>query len=82
MRNSQTDWTYGEIVPILERLGFVDESGDSTSHRFWHHPLKVTVGFVDPGHGPVKDVYIKEFLAAIDHYGIDGDPSHGRTANE
>ena len=67
MRNNPKGWTYDEIVPILRRLGFEFQSGDKQgSHRYWHHPSKVTVGFADSGHGEVKPVYIKQFLEAID----------------
>lgn len=67
MRNHPVGWTYDDVVPILKRLGFVFQSDDSSgSHRWWHHERGAIVGFVDRGHGPMKEVYVKEFLEALD----------------
>lgn len=71
MRENPKGWSYADLVPMLERAGFTFASeGGSGSHRWWHHPNGAILGVPDRGHGEVSAVYVKEFLAALEEYGL------------
>lgn len=67
-------YTYDDAARVLANLGLQLAPSSGGSHRRWRGTGPsghvCIVGLVDRGHGPLKAVYIKEMLSALECAGI------------
>ena len=65
MRQNPTDWTMSQLLTLAKRHG-MEVRSTGGSHHVFSHPT-VQDSLTVPARRPIKAIYIKHFLALIDH---------------
>lgn len=71
VRNNPKDVRFSDLVSLVESFGYVLRRRSNGSHRFFTHRETQHVLNLQSGkHGKAKAYQVKEFLEAVDTFGL------------